>query len=108
MAFGLENFKSTPLGVKVADLLADPQTVGDMIAVSRHTEGTPAVQVLGKSILGFGLPVTDDDKKLIGRWVREVMETHGWTTDGTSKGRVSKGRLFSTGAVYYPEGSETS
>lgn len=105
MAFGLDNFKQSPFGLKVGKLLNDPQVVGDMIAISRHTERTPAVQVLGKSILEFGMPVSDEDKKAIGRWVREVMEAHGWTTDAGSKGRVADGNLFSTGAIYYPKGS---
>ena len=105
MAFGLDNFKQSPLGQKVGKLLSDSQVVGDMIAISRHTERTPAVQVLGKSILEFGVTISDEDKKAIGRWVREVMEVHGWTTDASSKGRVAEGHLFSTGAIYYPKGS---
>lgn len=103
MSFGLTNFKQSTLGVKVGELLSDPQVVSDMVAVSKHTARTPAVQVLGKSIMSFGLPITDSDKVSVGRWVREVMESRGWTTDVTSKARVAPGNLFSTGAVYYPK-----
>jgi hypothetical protein len=103
MSFGLNNFKQSPLGQKVGDLLNDPQTISDMIAVSKYTARTPAVQVLGKSIIAFGMPVTDGDKMSIGRWVREVLEDKGWTTDITSKGRVAPDNLFSTGAIYYPK-----
>jgi hypothetical protein len=101
MSFGLDSFKQSTLGVKVGELLNDPQTISDMIAVSKYTERTPAVQVLGKSIMDFGMPVTDADKTAIGRWVREVMEARGWTTDPASKARVAAGNLFSTGAFYY-------
>ena len=103
MSFGLDTFKQSQLGLKVGELLNDPQTVSDMIAVSKHTERTPAVQVLGKAIMNFGLPITNADKIAIGRWVREVMEDRGWTTDANSKARVSAGNLFTTGAFYYPQ-----
>ncbi|ANM04134.1 hypothetical protein AMC78_CH02041 [Rhizobium phaseoli] len=99
MSFGMDRFKNTTLGTKVGELLSNPRVVTDMIALSRH--GIPAVQDLGKPIMAFGMPVTDNDKKQIGRWVREVMEKHGWTTDASAKKRVAKGNLFSTGAVYY-------
>lgn len=103
MSFGLESFKNSNLGIRVGELLSDQRVVGDMIAVSKHTARTPAVQVVGKSIMSFGLPVTNNDKVSIGRWVREVMESNGWTTDASSKSRVAPGHLFSTGAVYYPK-----
>ena len=101
MDFGLKSFKLLKLGSGVGEILKRPTTVPDMCALSRH--GIPAVQVLGKPILALGLPVTDADKKAIGRWVREVMEENGWTTDASSKGRVAPGNLFSTGAIYRPK-----
>lgn len=105
MAFGLEKFKMSPLGIKIGGLLGDSTQIAGMITLSRH--GLPAVQDLGKPILAFELPVTDSDKKAIGRWVREVMEAHGWTTDNDHKGRrVAAGNLFSTGAVYYLKNSQ--
>ncbi|PWB94009.1 hypothetical protein [Methylosinus sporium] len=99
MSFGLENFKNTPLGEKVGEMLNNPAQISDMIALSRHR--IPAVQDLGKPILALGMPITDEDKKLIGRWVKDVMEAHGYTTDPKSKGRVAPGNLFTTGAIYY-------
>lgn len=101
MAFGLEKFKTSPLGIKVGELLNNPTTVLGFITLSRHK--MPAVQDIGKPIMALGLPVTDADKKHIGRWVREVMETKGWTTSPTSKGRVTAGNLFSTGSIYFPK-----
>ncbi len=101
MDFGLKEFKQMRLGLGVGEIFKSPTTLPDMFALSRHN--IPAVQVLGKPILALGLPVTDADKKNIGRWVREVMEENGWTTDASSKGRVAPGNLFSTGAIYRPK-----
>lgn len=102
MTFGIDTFKASQLGQRVGELLQDPRIVDDMIALSQHN--IPAVQHLGKKIIGFGLPISNSDKQYIGRWVREVMEARGWTTDGSTTKRVASGNLFSTGAVYYPKG----
>lgn len=101
--FGLENFKASPIGLRIGELLNDPRVVADMIAVTRHTKRTPAVQVFEQELKGLDLDLTKQDKTSIGRWIREVMEQKGWTTDASSKARVYPGNIFSTGAVYYPK-----
>jgi hypothetical protein len=99
MAFGLESFKQSGLGRRIGTVVKDPQNVGDMIVFSRH--GLPAVQAIGKALLALGSEVREDQvKKTIGRWVREILEPHGWTV--WKKRRVAPGNLFSTGMVYRP------
>ena len=99
MSFGLETFQESPLGQGVGRILGDHDTIVAMITLSEH--GIPAVQAIGRRIMNLGLPITDNDKKSIGRWVRERMEANGWTITGRS-GRVAEGNLFSTGAIYQP------
>jgi hypothetical protein len=97
MAFGLEGFKKSQLGRHIGAVIEDPQNVGDMIAFSRH--GLPAIQAVGKNLTALGPEVRSDQvKKTVGRWVREILEQHGWTV--WKKRRVAPGNLFSTGMVY--------
>jgi hypothetical protein len=99
MAFGLERFKKSRLGQRIGAVIEHPQSVGDMIVFSRH--GMPAVQAVGKDLLALGPEVRDDRvKQTVGRWVREILERHGWIV--WRKRRVSPGNLFSTGMVYRP------
>ena len=103
--FGLEAFKLTTLGEEIGHLLRDPKIIAAMIKVSRDNNRTPAVLVLGPRIEDLRLPVSAEDRKAIGKLVREVMEAHGWTTDIASKNRLPKGHVFGAGAVYYPSSS---
>lgn len=96
MDFGLEAFKQSKLGQEIEKIITERDNVLVMTAFGDHN--IPAVQAVGKHILALDMPVTDDDKKKIGRWVREVMEKEGWTP--VRKGRVAAGNLFSTGAIY--------
>jgi hypothetical protein len=99
LAFGLEGFKKSRLGQRIGAVIENPQSIGDMIVFSRHE--MPAVQAIGKNLLALGSEVSDDQvKKTVGRWVREILEQHGWTV--WKKRRVSPGNLFSTGMVYRP------
>ena len=97
--FGLEAFKRSSLGRRIGAVLENPQNVGDMIVFSRH--GMPAVEAVGKALLALGAEVQADQvKKTVGRWVREILEQHGWRA--WKKRRVAPGNLFSTGMVYRP------
>jgi hypothetical protein len=99
MPFGLDVFKRSRLGQRVGAVIEDPRNIDDMIVFSRH--GMPAVQAVGKDLLALGAEVRDHQvKKTVGRWVREILEQHGWTV--WKKRRVSPGHLFSTGMVYRP------
>lgn len=97
--FGLKAFKASELGRKVEHVLEGPQNIRDMIAFCRH--GLPAARVVGKQLLALGIkPADDETKKMIGRWIREIMERQGWTT--WRPGKVPRGNLFSTGMIYRP------
>lgn len=97
--FGLKAFKLGELGRKIEPVLEGPQNIRDMIAFCRH--GLPATRVVGKQLLALGIKPTDDEtKKMIGRWIREIMERQGWTV--WRPGKVPRGNLFSTGMIYRP------
>ena len=102
MAFGIDDFKISPRGRVVAEILENTDTVAAMVTVSRH--GLPPAQEVGKRLVDEGLTLTDEEKRLVGRWIREIMEENGWTTDGVSKKRVAPGCLFKTGAIYHRKG----
>jgi hypothetical protein len=100
MPFGLEKLKASRLGQRIGAVVENPQNIGDMIVFSRH--GMPALQAVAKDLLAIGPEVRDDQvKKAVGRWVREILEQHGWTI--WKKRRVAPGNLFSTGMVYRPK-----
>lgn len=100
MAFGMEEFKVSQRGQMIGNILSDPANVAAMIAVNQYS-ATPPVQVVDRELTQQNIYLTDDEKRQVGRWVREVMEENGWTTDGVSKKRVAPGGQFKTGAVYY-------
>jgi len=98
--FGLETFKRSPLGVKVGEVLTDRDNIIRMTTLTEH--GMPAVQAVGKRLMAVGDEVgTDENKKIIGRWVREILDAEG--LEPKAKGRVAAGNLFSTGAIYGPK-----
>lgn len=97
--FGLSAFKAGALGQKVAVILTDPENVRDMVALCRND--IAAVRAVGKQLMAIGLKQKDEQhKKLIGRWVREIMGKLGWEPVRT--GKIPRGNLFSTGAIYKP------
>lgn len=97
--FGLASFKASPLGRKIAPVLTDGENIRDMIALCRND--IAAVRAVGKQLLAIGLkPQNEEAKKLIGRWVREIMAARGW--EPVRKGKIPRGNLFSTGAIYRP------
>src|SRR5258705_8152094 len=76
--FGVEAFKKSTLGQQVGAILTDPYIVNGMKAFSEHD--MTAVQVAGKRLMVLGDEVaTDNNKKIIGRWVREIPEKEGLT-----------------------------
>jgi hypothetical protein len=98
--FGLASFKQSALGRKIAPVLSDPENVRDMIALCRND--IAAVRAIGKQLLALGMKPRDEEpKKLVGRWVREIMAGQGWEPLRT--GKIPRGNLFSTGAIYRPK-----
>jgi hypothetical protein len=103
--FGLDSFKRSALGKKIGPVLTDSENVRDMIALCRNE--IAAVRAVGKQLLALGLKPKDEEaKKLIGRWVREIMAARGW--EPARKGKIPRGNLFSTGAIYRPRSKSRS
>jgi hypothetical protein len=97
MDFDLADFKDTPLGTKVGAVLTSPENVMRMIALSNR--GIPAVEAVGKALLEVDDRVsTNDVKRLVGLWVREVMRSTGWVPAGVAG--VKSGNLFASGALF--------
>jgi hypothetical protein len=98
MSFGLEGFKSSPLGSLIEPIITGEQNIADMQTLSRH--GIPAVQVLGKPLLELSRPDVRNhhNKQMIGRWVKEIMGKQGW--EPWKPSRVAPGNLFSRGMLY--------
>lgn len=92
----LETFKHSAKGAKLASLFASDDAVSRMIRKSEA--GRPAVEAIGTEVEARVGRLDDEEKKLIGRWTREVLEPRGWTPD--RKGRVAAGNLFSRGTIY--------
>lgn len=103
--FGLEDFKASPIGRRIAPIFEDRDAISSMLALARY--GIPPVQEVGRRLLEIDVLLEDMPKRFVGRWTREVMEEHGWTTDGVAKKRVADGCQFSTGAVYYQKGESS-
>lgn len=92
----LETFKQSRTGARIAPILADPAGVAAMERKSR--EGRPAVEAVGARIAATVGELADEEKKLVGRWVKQVLTPRGWVA--SKKSRVAPGNLFSRGTVY--------
>lgn len=92
----LEAFKQSAKGAKLASLFASDDIVSRMIRKSEA--GRPAVEAIGKDVEARVGRLDDEEKKLVGRWTREVLAPKGWTPD--RKGRVAAGNFFSRGTIY--------
>ncbi|MFM2410844.1 MAG: hypothetical protein RL481_1672 [Pseudomonadota bacterium] len=92
----LQSFKHSKTGALVGSILTTQEAVARMEAKSR--EGRPAVEAVGARIAEKVGDLDDEEKKLVGRWVKQVLEPYGWTP--AKKGRVAPGNLFARGTVY--------
>lgn len=93
----LETFKQSRTGARIAPILADSSGVAAMERKSR--EGRPAVEAVGARIAATVGELADEEKKLVGRWVKQVLAPHGWVPN--KKGvRVAPGNMFSRGTTY--------
>lgn len=92
----LETFKRSAKGAKLASLFSSEDIISRMIRKSEA--GRPAVEAIGKDVEARVGRLDDEEKKLVGRWTREVLAPKGWTPD--RKGRVAAGNFFSRGTIY--------
>jgi hypothetical protein len=100
MGHELDEFKGTPLGMKLGTVLTSPEHVMRMVAASNS--GVPAVEAIGKALMELDDRVcTNDVKRLVGLWVREVMHSTGWVPAGIAG--VKPGNLFISGVLFTPK-----
>ena len=92
----LEQFKHSAAGRKIAGLLASEGAIHRMEHKSRASR--PAVEAIGKEIEAQVGALDDEAKKMVGRWVKEVLVTRGWQPE--RKGRVAPGHFFARGTIY--------
>jgi hypothetical protein len=92
----LEGFKNSAKGAKLAPILTSEDAVRRMIGKSEA--GRPAVEAIGPDVIAAAGALDDGEKKMVGRWVKEVLAPRGWTPD--RKGRVARGHAFARGTIY--------
>lgn len=92
----LAEFKHTPRGVKIAAILTAPGAIRRMVEKSERDR--PAVEAVGAEIAAEVGDLTDDERKYVGRWVKELLVPEGLVPD--RKGRVATGALFARGTIY--------
>jgi hypothetical protein len=100
----LDAFKRSAKGEKLAPILTSEAAVRRMVAKSEA--GRPAVEAIGPEVAAAAGSLDDGEKKMIGRWVKEVLAPKGWQPD--RKGRVARGNLFSRGTIYRKTSNHTS
>lgn len=92
----LGQFKASPLGALIGPILSSEEVIRRM--ETKSASDRPAVEAIGKDIEARVGPLGDEQKKLVGRWVKEVLAPRGWRPD--RKGRVAAGNFFSRGTIY--------
>lgn len=97
----LQNFKASKIGTLVGSILTAPDAVAQMEEKSRADR--PAVEAVGAELAVRLGDLADDDRKLVGRWVKEILGSRGWVPD--RKGRVAAGNLFNRGTIYRHAGA---
>jgi len=99
----LEQFKHSPAGRKIAGILTSDDAIHRMENKSRASR--PAVEAIGTEIAARVGSLDDEAKKMVGRWVKEVLAPRGWQPD--RKGRVAAGHFFSRGTIYRRVGQQS-
>ena len=92
----LDQFKASPLGVLIGRIMNSEEMIRRMEIKSASDR--PAVEAIGEDIEAQVGALDDEQKKLVGRWVKEVLAPRGWRPD--RKGRVAAGHFFSRGTIY--------
>jgi hypothetical protein len=92
----LDSFKDTEKGALIGTILARPDALRKMENLSRANR--PAVEAIGADIASAVGNLDHDERKMVGRWVRELLARRGLVPD--RKGRVARGHLFTRGTIY--------
>ena len=93
-----DDFRSGPIGQKLASHLHEPEVVRKLEAASE--EGRPAVAAIDEWA-GSALPALGDtERQHAGRMVRDVLAERGWRVGRPDRPRLRRPRVFKTGAVY--------
>ena len=91
----LNDFKATPNGRTIAEILGRADTVRAMEELSRS--GRPAVLAIDRALAEDAL-LDEIEKRHVGRWVRDVLADRGWRP--RRRAHFRSGRFFGSGAVY--------
>ena len=92
----LDQFKASRLGSLIGPILCSEETIRRM--EMKSASDRPAVEAIGKDIEARVGSLDEQQKKMVGRWVKEVLTPRGWRPD--RKGRVARGNFFSRGTIY--------
>lgn len=92
-----DEFKASPKGKLVCDLLDEHDWQIEMICLSKH--GLPAAQAVGAEISVRVGELDDTEKQHVGRCIRDVMAEQGWKV-ATKGARVAAGNYFTRAAIY--------
>ncbi|MGX1007052.1 hypothetical protein AB7M69_001409 [Bradyrhizobium japonicum] len=94
----LENFKNSPLGVKLRPLIEDKAVVDEMIVINGYR--LPPVCAVAKRLTDeLKREIDDTAKQNIGAWVADVLAPRGWVPSGKRRLDAKKW-FFSSGAMY--------
>jgi hypothetical protein len=96
MKMSLDQFKASPLGALIGPILSSEEMIRRM--ETKSASDRPAVEAIGRDIETRVGALDDEQKKLVGRWVKEVLAPRGWRPD--RKARVAAGNFFSRGTIY--------
>ena len=86
----LDRFKASPLGSLIGSILNSDEMIRRMEIKSASDR--PALEAIGKDIEARVGSLDDEQTKMIGRWVRDVLAPRGWRPD--RKGRVAAGNFL--------------
>jgi hypothetical protein len=92
----LNQFKASQLGALIGPIVNSEEMIRRM--ETKSASDRPALEAIGKDIETRVGSLDNEQKKLVGRWVREVLEPRGWRPD--RKGRLAAGHFFSRGTIY--------
>lgn len=92
----LKAFQQSQDGQVLAPILTRPDMVLAMEKASMAAR--PAAEAVGSAIASAVGSLTDTQKKLVGRWIREVLGARGWRP--LRKADVKPGNFFRRGTVY--------